>query len=404
MLRVLTLSTLFPDALRSSFGIFVERQTLALAAREDVEVEIVAPIAMPPWPLRRHPRYSHMAALPRHEIWKGMLVHRPRFTHLPATGSRLRPWLMARALLPKLREIRERFPFDVIDTEFFFPDGPAAMRLAEALDVPFSIKARGSDIHYWGARPQSGVQIDKAAARAGGMVAVSEALKRDMIARGMDGDKITVLYAGIDRHRFKLRDREKAKKALGVSGPLIATVGTLSDLKGQHIVIEALAEIPDATLILAGEGPKRKALTDQVEALNLPGRVRMPGNLSHDDVATLLSAADVMALPSEREGLANAWVEALASGTPVVITDVGGAREIVDRPEAGKIVARDSQAVADAIEAILADPPDREAVRATVAEFSWDRTAQALRDQLQGVVRQASKSSPMVNDRLASSG
>lgn len=386
MLRVLTLSTLFPDALRPTFGIFVERQTLGLAARADIEVEVVAPLAMPPWPLGLHPNYRPYASLPRHEIWKGLVVHRPRFSHLPLVGDRLSPRLLARALLPKLREIHRRFPFDVIDAEFFYPDGPAAMRLAEALGLPFSIKARGSDIHFWGKRAGCQAQIAEAASRADGLIAVSEALKQDMVASGMEAGKITVLYAGIDRHRFKLRNRKAAKLAHGVEGPVIATVGTLSDLKGQKIVIDALAEIPDATLILAGEGPSRTALTEQAAALGLADRVRMPGNLSHDEVATLLSAADVMVLPSEREGLANAWVEALASGTPIVITDVGGAREVLDRPEAGMIVPRDARSVADAIKSLLAAPPERKAVCATVEHYSWERTAAVLHDQLAKIV------------------
>jgi hypothetical protein len=61
---------------------------------------------------------------------------------------------MANALLPLLRRIRDRFPFDVIDAQYFWPDGPAAMHLARALEVPFSVVARGSDIQYWMKRPE----------------------------------------------------------------------------------------------------------------------------------------------------------------------------------------------------------------------------------------------------------
>jgi glycosyltransferase involved in cell wall biosynthesis len=76
--------------------------------------------------------------------------------------------------------------------------------------------------------------------------------------------------------------------------------------------------------------------------------------------------------------LANAWVEALACGCPVVITDAGGARELVTRPEAGRIVARDPAAIAEAVQTLLADPPDRQTVAATVKRFSWPAHAEAL--------------------------
>src|SRR5579875_3115349 len=86
MLRILTLSTLFPDATRPTFGGFVERQTLALAARGDVAVEAVAPIGLPPWPLSLHPHYRPRRTLPREEEWKGLEVHRPVFPVLPPFG------------------------------------------------------------------------------------------------------------------------------------------------------------------------------------------------------------------------------------------------------------------------------------------------------------------------------
>ncbi|MBC7985904.1 MAG: glycosyltransferase family 4 protein, partial [Sphingomonadaceae bacterium] len=167
MLRVLTLSTLFPDSTRPVFGGFVERQTRGLVAREAVEVEVVAPIGVPPWPLRLHPHYRRLAGVPARERWKGLSVHRPRFAVLPRIGDRHAPALMARRLTPLLRELRGRFSFDVIDAEFFWPDGAAAMRISRALGVPFSVKARGSDIHYWGARRGCCEQMVEAARAAG---------------------------------------------------------------------------------------------------------------------------------------------------------------------------------------------------------------------------------------------
>ncbi len=149
MLRVLTLSTLFPDSSRPNFGSFVERQTRELAARNGVEVRVIAPLGIPPARLRYHPQYKDRANLPREETVKGLHVYRPQFAHVPGPGMRLAPKMMARSLLPLLLDIRRDFPFDVIDAEYFWPDGPAAVVLGKALDVPVSIKARGSDIHLF---------------------------------------------------------------------------------------------------------------------------------------------------------------------------------------------------------------------------------------------------------------
>jgi glycosyltransferase involved in cell wall biosynthesis len=386
MLRVLTLSTLFPNARRPVLGVFVERQTLGLAARPDVALEVVAPVGLPLWPLSLHPHYAPLASLPRAECWKGLGVHRPRYRVWPGLGAAATPRAIAGALLPVVRALHADAPFDVIDAEYFWPDGPAAMRLADALGLPFSIKARGSDIHFWGRQAEIGGQIVEAGTKAGGLLAVSAALKRDMVALGLPEDRISVHRTGVDLDLFRPVDRAAAKAALGVAGPLLVAAGALIARKGQDIVIDALAALPRATLLLVGDGPNRGALEAQARRLGVADRVRFLGSRPHADLPALLAAADVMVLPTASEGLANVWVEALACGTPVVTADVGGAREVIDRPEAGRLVARDPDAVASAIGSLLADPPDRTAVREAAQKFSWDANRDALFDHLSGLV------------------
>lgn len=371
MLRLLVLSTLFPDASRPNFGIFVERQTLSLAARDDVEVRVVAPLGLPPFPLSRLSRYAALAALPRREQWKGLTVDRPRFLNLPGTGGRFHARALAAALTPLLEEIRRDFPFDVISAEFFFPDGPAAVVLGKRFGIPVSIKARGSDIHDWGRRRHVGPQVIAAGQAAQGVLAVSEAMRDDMIAMGIPGDRIGAIATGVDLARFAPRDRTAAKAKLEVSGPLVLSVGALIPLKGHDIVIDAVATLPGVSLWIAGEGPDRKRLEAQIERLGLGDRVRLLGSVPPDRVAAALAAADAMALASEREGLANAWLEALASGTPIVIPDVGGARQVVTHPAAGRIALRTAPAFAEALAELIATPPASADTRAVAEPFTW---------------------------------
>lgn len=383
MLRVLTLSTLYPDSGRPSFGIFVERQTLALAARDGVQVEVVAPVGLPPWPLTRHPHYRTKAQLPAKERRQGLAVHRPRFRIWPGTGGAGAGRSLAAAVLPLARALR----VDAIDAEFFWPDGVAAMHLAEALGVPFSIKARGSDIHFWGRRPAVAAQMADAGRKAAGLLAVSAALKADMAAIGIPEQKIRVHYTGVDLDRFRPGDRESARRALGVDGPLIVAPGNLVPLKGQRLAIEALAELPGTTLLIAGDGPERTALEALIAARGLGAQVRLLGSVRPEAMPELLGAADLMVLPSEREGLANVWIESLACGTPILIADVGGAREVLDRPEAGRLVAREAGAIAAAAREMLESPPDRDSVRRSAERFSWERNGAELHGHLAGLVR-----------------
>jgi len=386
-LRVLTLSSLFPDSTRPTFGGFVERQALGLAAHPDVELVIVAPYAVPPTPwLKHHPVYERIAKLPRREAWKGLDVHHLPFRTLPLVGGRFNPRSMWWALVPLIDEIRMRFPFDVINAEFFFPDGPAAARLAKRYDVPLSIKARGGDIHFWTGNPPCRRMIVAAGKAADGMLAVSAALRQDMIDLGMPGERIKVHHTGVDQSTFRPRDRAAAKAALGVDGPLILSVGYLIERKGQTLVIDALRELPDATLLIVGQGPDQAKLQAQINAAGLSKRARLIGPRAHEDLPPLFAAADVMALPSASEGLANVWVEALACGTPIVIGDIGGAREVVDRPAAGKIVDREPRAIAEAIRALLAAPPAQADTAEAAKKFTWSRNTDALYAHLSELV------------------
>lgn len=380
MLRVAALSTLFPSAARPTFGVFVEGSLLRLAAEVDVELTIIAPNGVPPWPLSRHPRYRALADLPREEMWKGVRVLRPRFPLVPSAGWRLNPTLVARAAAPLVRDA------DVIAAEFFFPDGLAAAALGRRLGLPWSIKARGADIHHWAAMPAIRPKAVAAAQGAGGMLAVCQALKDDMARLGMPAERIRVHYTGVDLERFRPVDRATARAGLGVASPLVVSVGALIPRKAHHVLVEAAALLPGVTLLIAGEGEERSRLEALIARLGLADRVRLLGNRPHAEVARLVAAADVFALASRREGLANAYVEALACGTPVVATPVDGAPEAIDRPAAGRLAEATPEAFAHAIAALLADPPDPLATRAVAEEkFAWDRHVAELKAHLRAV-------------------
>ena len=388
-MNILTFSTLFPTGHQPGWGKFVERQTVGLAQAQDVQLKVVNPIGMPPWPLRQLSAYRARLALPLRENRNGLDVYRPRFTLLPGIGWRFNPGAIVRAARPVLAGLlRDGFAIDVIDAEFFYPCGVAAARLGRELGIAVSIKARGSDIHYWGQRPAARAMMLAAADSAAGMLAVSGALKADMAALGMEEAKISVHYTGVDLDRFAIMDRAAARARVGLpvnpGGPLLVSVGALIPLKGHDIALRALALMPDVHLAIAGTGPEQSTLASLADTLGVARRVRFLGQVAHGDIPALLNAGDAMLLCSQREGLANAWVEALACGTPLVISDVGGAREVVGDAAAGQILsARTAQAVQDAVMALQAAAPEREATRAQALPFSWDANSAGLRAHLQ---------------------
>ncbi|MEH3037794.1 MAG: glycosyltransferase [Sphingomonas adhaesiva] len=379
MLRVVTLSTLFPDATRPTFGVFVERQAQALAARDGVSVRVVAPVGLPPWPLPRAARHHALATLPPRETWHGLPVARPRFAAIPATRGRWHAPLLARALRPVLDDLWREAPFDAIDASFFFPDGPAAVALGRRYDVPVSIKARGADIHFWARQGATRGQVRASATAADGLLAVSAAMRDDMAALGIDPARVRVHRTGVDLDRFVPVERRRG-------APHVVSLGALIPRKGHDVVIAAIARLPGVTLSIVGEGPERARLMALARRLGVAGRVHLTGAVAHRDLPAILADADVMALASASEGLANAWVESLACGTPIVIADAGGAREVVTTPAVGRIVARDAVAFAGAIGDLIAAPPPRAAVRAAAERFTWAANAAALHEHLASLV------------------
>ena len=390
MPRVLSIATLYPNAERPTFGTFVARQFEALAARGDWDVTVINPIGLPPVAAGR---YAALARAATDAVEHGVQVLRPRFPLIPALSARWNPSLIARTVLPIARRLHAERPFALVDAQFFYPDGPAAAKVARALGLPLSIKARGADIHYWGAQGFARRRMLDAARQAAGLLAVSQALKADMVALGMPDEAITVHYTGLDRAKFQVRDRAASRAeiaSLGVppDGRLLVTVGALIPRKGQALAIRALALLPaDVRLALAGTGADKAMLGALAAELGLGGRVHLLGSVGHEALPQLLCAADVMVLPAASEGLANAWVEALACGTPIVIADAGGAHELLTSPEAGRIVARDASAIAAAIAEMLAARPDQDAVAATVERFSWEANAATLATYYVGLAK-----------------
>lgn len=383
MKHVLSLTTLYPNAVNPRFGTFVARSMEALAKRGDWRVTLVNPIGLPPLALGR---YRPLADLPATSTESGITIHRPHFTLIPRIGARRNAAAIARAALPLVQAIHAETPIDLIDAQFFFPDGPAAAIIAKAMGLPLSIKARGSDISFWGEQGFARQQMVDAAKAATGLLAVSHDLAGQMAVMGMDAAKITVHYTGLDRDRFRPLEhtqlRSQLSRELGFAlpdnAPLIACIGALIERKGQGIAITALNDIPGARLVLVGKGDDEARLRALAVSEGVETRVFFAGSVDHDLMPLILSAADVMVLPTVAEGLANAWVEALACGTPVVTSDVGGAREIITCDTAGRLVDRNPQAVAAGINAVLNAPPSRDAVAALTEHFSWEANAAAL--------------------------
>ncbi|MBI4640808.1 MAG: GT4 family glycosyltransferase PelF [Candidatus Tectomicrobia bacterium] len=189
------------------------------------------------------------------------------------------------------------------------------------------------------------------------IVALTESERNEYKAwRIGDERRVTVIPNGIDIATYKRQggNSQDKRAELGFSGRewIIATVGRLVPIKGHTYLIAALKrvieKVPEARLWLIGDGPLRKALEEEVEALGMARYVSFLG--LRDDVPELLSAIDLFVLPSLNEGFGLVLIEAMVMEKPVVAFEVGGVPDIVIHGEVGLLVpARDVEALATAI-------------------------------------------------------
>ncbi|MDY6876433.1 MAG: glycosyltransferase [Chloroflexota bacterium] len=221
----------------------------------------------------------------------------------------------------------------------------------------------------------------------GDFIAVSDKVAKAMLRTiGPIQDKVTVICNGVDVKRYqKPGDRIKVRSQLGLQAKtrLVAIAATLKEQKGHRYLIEAMTSIvpryPELHVLFIGDGDLRGELQAQVKRLGMGDRIHFLGNRS--DVPELLAASDFFVLPSLWEGLPMALLEAMATGLPIVATEVSGTVQVMIPNETGILVPPgDAQHLAEAIEHIISDATLAQAMGAAArrrvkAEFSAQKQA-----------------------------
>ncbi len=192
----------------------------------------------------------------------------------------------------------------------------------------------------------------------------SEALRDQLLDASLGGSRIAVLPNGVELPPADVQPADLSGLGIDTQAPVVGILGNLRRVKNQQLFVQAMAEVirhhPDARGVIVGQPlpsePDLPAeLQAEIDGLGLHGKVLLAGFRS--DVTSLLARFDVMALTSHSEGQPNAILEAMAAGTPVVATSVGGIPELLGDGDAGLLVpAGDADALAQAIEGLLLDP------------------------------------------------
>jgi glycosyltransferase involved in cell wall biosynthesis len=267
-----------------------------------------------------------------------------------------------------------RFRPDVVYAHFLVPAGAIAALSALAVGAPLVLTAHGRDVRNIGAIPGVRIATRLAAGRATAVIAVSEFLRGELVAKLPEiGDRVHVIDCGVDLGRFRGRDASPVRERLGWTGagPFFLCVGSLEERKNPVRLADAFARVGAGSLAFVGEGPLRSRLEGR-------SNVRVVGRVPHERVADWIAACDVLCQPSLIEPFGQAILEALASERPVLATRIGGPPELV-RPGAGVLVDPGSIAsIEDGLRAVRELPTPNAAARAIAAEHDVRRQAQRV--------------------------
>jgi glycosyltransferase involved in cell wall biosynthesis len=359
------------------------RQVLALGG---IKATVLASIPFFPFSHTMFGRYGVFARVPRYEARHGIPIWHPRCAVLPRM-SFLTPYFLYWAALRAIRRLnRQGARFDVIDAHYFYPDGVAAAMLGRKLNLPVVITGRGTDLTLIPRNPSARRKIVWAAQEASALVTVCEDLRQHLLDLGADGERALVLRNGVDLELFSPGDRDAARAVYRLNRFTLLSVGSLIPRKGHHLAIDALADLPDCDLLIAGSGPMRSDLERRAARAGVADRLRFLGEVPHADLPALYRAADALVLASDREGWANVLLEAMACGTPVVATRVNGTAEVVRSPAAGVLMSeRSAPALVSALRLLRCNMPARAETRAYACHFGWESTARASKALLGSV-------------------
>ncbi len=376
-MNILTLSTTFPNPAEPAFGIFVRARMERAGALANVRV--VAPVA---WIDYSRASGALFRPRPPEQRRDGTLaVYHPAWFYPPLGGALNAAFLFARCLRLARRLDREA-RIDVIDAHFGHPDGVAAALLGAALNRPFVVTLRGNETMHasYAFRRKA---ISWALRRAAGVITVSAPLREFALSLGAAPDRVAVIPNGVDTSIFYPRPRSRPKGGAKV----ILSAGYLIERKGHHHLIRAAKRLRErgvrCEVWIAGgpgrEGQFEERLRGLTAELDLVDAVQFLGAVPPSRLGELMSEADVFCLASSREGWPNVVNEALACGTPVVATRIGGVPELVPSPEYGIIVEPgDQQGLEAALEAALSREWNREAIARWGQSRSWDNVAREV--------------------------
>ncbi|MEH6625333.1 MAG: glycosyltransferase family 4 protein [Motiliproteus sp.] len=363
------LTNLYPLPWEPNRAVFNHQQFQLL--QDEYDLSILIPVAFGEWFKNRNQikQTAHTRYVP--------------YFYLPKFGRRFYSWFMLFSILLHSGFWLKRRQPELILASWAYPEGVAGAWLSRLLRVRFFFKVHGSDVNIHGRVPARAKQIRWASEQATGILSVSKALAAELKKIGVNGHKIHTIYNGVDHNKFGSGSGSEELPSY------VLFVGNLKREKGVLELLEGFAAItssyPDLHLVYAGGGVMAEQLKNQAQEFGIADRVKLLGNVDHDCLPPLMRSARALVLPSYNEGVPNVVLEAMACGTPVLATRVGGIPEVMEEGVSGLLIKeKDSAEVARGLGELLDKTWDSKKIQQHASQFSWEINKQQLLNMLNG--------------------
>lgn len=385
-MRILIVSHIYPSRTDDVYGSFVHSQVKALLDL-GCEIKVVAPTAAAPFPLYVFKeKWRRFHETPKQDNYDGVDVVYPRVIRTPGAAFFELAGLNYYSVMKKtILEEHEKQPFALMHAQVAYPDGWAAAKLAEEMQLPLLLTLHGQELQKivnWSEKLKKMVQNTLSAAAA--VVVPSPKMLDLALKNGVSQDKVHLIYNGVDvlsggRLPEEIAERIRDKKVL-------LSVGRLEKEKGFQHNVEALNILrdtyPDLVYVVVGDGAYKTKLQELAKELNLKDRVIFAGQQSRENVQAFYRNSHLFSMPSRDESFGIVYLEAMTAGLPIIGTNGEGITALLAENPVGRLVEHgDSNGLAQAVSELLDPALAREMGnkgRALAAGFTWEHSAGEL--------------------------
>jgi len=387
-MRILFVSQLYPSSTEPLKASYNRQLIKALAVDHDVKV--IAPVMYTPG--LRVLRGQELP--PEEEQVEGIDVWHPRIRY-PAGMLRRQHWRFYRNHVAAcLTRVVAEFAPDVAILGFIYPDAVGCADLCRNAMLPYVIRVNGSDFRVRVQQAGFKELVINALSTADAVICPGDILREDIIASGVNPQNVHRFMNGVDRERFHPSDKDSDGDSR------ILFVGNLVPGKRVDVLVEAFARVrdvhPKARLQIVGSGPEQSKVEMRSEQLEIDNFVEFHGSVDHNDVAILMRRATCLCLPSNSEGMPNVVVEALATGLPVLATNVGEIPNLVKHEENGWLCDVADDGLVSNLESglnyVLGRQWSRKAIASSIDGLTWQNAAADVVTVLKAVLDSSNKS------------